>query len=148
MGKTISYTHDIYTWYGSSCVFEKTLTTGLYDKVLRAPKKKDKSDGEVCKYTISFKTSCKADDNCSKADRTVLFYTFEDKTLVRPWLEAYFGSLSLLVMQLYFTPMGLIMSFFGKFKFTQLLMGEIINFLLPPAVRSNTLYINLEGEVN
>ena len=98
MGSKVTYTNDVYIWYGDSCVFDKTESGGLNDKVLRAPTTNDKGDGKLCKYTLSFKTTCAGADACTDADRTVLVYTFEDRTPKKNWFAALFDIFTLFVL--------------------------------------------------
>ena len=120
MGSKVTYSHDVYVWYGDSCVYDKTVKdSGLNDIILKAPNKDDKADDKICKYTLLFKTTCSASDPCTDADRTVLFYTFEDRTPVRDWFTSMSSSLFLIATQLYFFPIASIMAILGRFGFMQ-----------------------------
>ena len=148
MGSKVTYTNDKYIWYGDSCVFDKTESGKLNDMVLRAPTTDDKGDGKLCKYTISFKTTCSGADACTDADRTVLVYTFEDRTPKKNYFTSLFGLINYLFLRIYFTPIFSSMAFLGAFDYMQKMMSTLALYLLPPAVKSNLFYINVDGQEN
>ena len=81
--------------------------------------KADRQDGETCKLNILFSTTCESEEDCPAEDRTVVYYTFEDRTVPRDWFNALAGVFMNFAFVVYFTPIGILMSIIGRFGFMQ-----------------------------